>query len=140
MKRYNAALTCSSPIISNSRKHSVVKSFCSLLIQSVSLLILSLSFLSCSTFPKDEWDANVGALDYDQAVINMGPPSSQATLSDGSIVAEWLLRRGRNQFFVMDNTPGFGMQNITEMGSPDFYLRLVFDENGKLLSWKRVAK
>lgn len=106
----------------------------------VSCIALIISGFGCSTFPKSDWDANVGELNYDQVVIEMGPPASQASLSDGSIVAEWLLRRGRDRFFMMNTSPGFGVQNVTEMGSPDFYLRLVFDSEGTLKSWKRVAK
>lgn len=103
-------------------------------------IALGLSGTGCSTFPKSDWDSNVGELHYDQVVIEMGPPASQAELKDGSIVAEWLLRRGRDRFFMMNTSPGFGVQNVTEMGSPDFYLRLVFDSEGTLKSWKRVAK
>lgn len=108
-----------------------------LIVASVALIFAG---SGCSTFPKSDWDANVGELNYDQVVIEMGPPASQAELKDGSIVAEWLLRRGRDRFFMMNTSPGFGVQNVTEMSSPDFYLRLVFDSEGTLKSWKRVAK
>ncbi len=105
------------------------------------LVSLSLIFLCCCvTFPKEEWNASIGQLSYDQAVTDMGPPVAQAELSDGSRVAEWLLRKGRDRFFMADNSPGFGVQNFTEMGSPDFYLRLIFDPQGVLTSWKRVTK
>lgn len=105
------------------------------------LASLSLIFLCCcATFPKEEWNASIGQLSYDQAVTDMGPPAAQAELSDGSRVAEWLLRKGRDRFFMVDTSPGFGVQNVTEMGSPDFYLRLIFDPQGVLKSWRRVTK
>ena len=105
------------------------------------LVSLSLVFLCCcATFPKEEWNSNIGKLSYDQVVTDMGPPAAQAELSDGSRVAEWILRKGRDSFFMVDTSPGFGVQNVTEMGSPDFYLRLIFDSEGVLKSWRRVTK
>jgi hypothetical protein len=41
----------------------------------------------------------VGHYTVDQAVIELGPPDNAAKLSNGSLVADWLTRRGRNAIY-----------------------------------------
>lgn len=50
----------------------------------------------CAT-QKINWAGRVGAYTFDQAVVELGPPDKQAKLTDGSVVAEWLTRRGNRQ-------------------------------------------
>jgi opacity protein-like surface antigen len=92
-----------------------------------------------------DWTARVGNYTYDQAVLEFGPPDKSAKLADGTIVAEWLTRRGQvlvtpQPYFI---PPGgyFGpavAYNQTYM--PALYLRLTFDANGKLKAEKKFTR
>lgn len=105
----------------------------------------------CST-PKVDWNLRVGTYSYDDAVRELGPPDKSATLSDGSTVADWLTARG------MQTATGFGAGIgrygryshgyaypgppvvVMDPPTPDRFLRLTFDPQGKLASWQRVYK
>jgi hypothetical protein len=101
------------------------------------------------TVRKVDWGARVGSYTYDQAISEMGPPERSAPLSDGSTVAEWIERRGLKSGYV---SGGFGSYSpyhpyggfyggptvITD--SPDAVLRLTFDKDGKLVTWKKVLR
>src|SRR2546422_1315490 len=59
------------------------------------VLAMAAFFLSgCKTTPKVDWNSRVGNYTYDQAVAELGPPDKSAKLSDGTMVAEWMTRRG----------------------------------------------
>ena len=45
----------------------------------------------CVTGPRVEWPARVGHYLYDDAVKEFGPPDRKETLTDGSVVAQWVL-------------------------------------------------
>jgi hypothetical protein len=90
----------------------------------------------------------VGVITYNQAVVELGPPDKQAKLEDGTLVADWLTRRGYTQTYV---SPGFyspyrryyypGVAPmISESRMPDYFLRLVFGADGSLQSWKQYAR
>ena len=51
----------------------------------------------CAT-PRIDWQARVGHYTYDQAILELGPPEKSATLTDGSVVADWLTQRGSDDF------------------------------------------
>jgi len=103
-------------------------------------LALALFLAGCAT-QKVDWSARVGNYTLDQAIVDFGPPDKQAKLQDGTVVAEWLTRRG-----YIYSTPGVspGWGDPFYPGSinstPDFYLRLTFDPAGKLAAWKKFAK
>jgi hypothetical protein len=96
--------------------------------------------------PKINWAARVGVYTYDQAVLELGPPDKQAKLGDGTIVAEWLTRRGYSQVYIpygagaplWNYYPLYPVYNQTYV--PDDYLRLVFGPDGRLKSWKNIVK
>jgi hypothetical protein len=108
-------------------------------------------FLStgCAT-NKVDWNARIGNYTHDQAVMELGPPDKSAKLSDGTLVAEWLTRRG----YAYGSTGmfyGYGYpyhyyypapfyHYYYDPPSPDYFIRLTFAPDGKLLSWKRVAR
>lgn len=106
----------------------------------------------CVTTPPIEWASRVGAYSYDQAVIDMGPPDKLATLSDESIVAEWMTRRGRYYgsslsygsygypYSPYGYHPSYSMTPYSVSRSPDTFLRLVFDPEGLLTSWTDFRK
>lgn len=105
--------------------------------------------LAGCTAPRVDWSTRVGTYTYDQAVTDYGPPDKEAVLSDGSKVTEWLTRRGWNGGFV--SVYGYpyahpryrgqlGATTYYEPGAPDYWLRLKFDAEGKLLEWRKVVR
>jgi hypothetical protein len=111
----------------------------------VPAVFAALLLAGCVT-PKIDWAARVGNYTYDQAVMEFGPPDKSAKLSDGSTVAEWLTRRGQvvvapEPCFVQ---PGWYFAPPAPMYSetyvPARFLRLAFDANGRLNTWKEFAR
>ena len=112
---------------------------------------LALVLLSgCATTPKIDWSSRIGTYTYEQAVVELGPPDKHATLSDGTLVAEWLLHRGYTQAYapLHGGWHGYGPwfygpmypAYIDTYTSPDSFLRLIFDPHGLLKDWKRYYK
>ena len=106
----------------------------------VALLLL----VGCATHRVD-WGSRIGTYTFDNAVIELGPPDKQAKLEDGTLVADWLTRRGSTFAY-----PAYGFVNSpywyatppvpTYVDTPDYFLRLIFAPDGKLRSWKRFAR
>jgi hypothetical protein len=117
-----------------------------LLARVTALAALAVVFVlaGCAT-RKIDWAGRVGNYTFDQAVLEMGPPDKQAKLQDGTIVAEWLTRRGQPY-----SSPAFGYTPWSYYGpyypgnvdgyTPDYFLRLTFGPDGKLKSWKKIAR
>lgn len=112
------------------------------------VLLASLGLLinGCST-NKVDWAARVGAYTFDQAVIELGPPDKQATLSDGTRVADWMTRRGGVRRVTVGpyytaGPHGYGSAYPTYVDHriPDFFLRLVFSAEGNLEEWKKLTR
>jgi len=110
----------------------------------VSLLLLLLSAGCAST--KIDWNSRIGNYNYDQAVVELGPPDKSAKLTDGTRVAEWLTRRGYSGGSV-GFMYGYGhpyyyhpWYHYYEPPSPDYFLRLTFAPDGKLRAYQRVAR
>ncbi len=103
-------------------------------------LTVAALMVGCSTTQMVDWDARVANFSYDQAVAELGPPDKQATLTDGSTVAEWVTRRSGGSsvsFGTGFYGSGVGGGVGQTVGSPDRWLRLVFDRKGMLASWSR---
>ena len=115
---------------------------------------LAVLLVGCATTPKIDWAARVGNYTYDQTVLELGPPDRWAKLQDGTTVAEWLTDRGvtyvHANFAYGYPYPYWGWgaplypygafyPAFTET-SPDYYLRLTFDPEGKLVAWKKVTR
>src|SRR5438094_7507721 len=114
------------------------------------LLILQLGlclFLTGCASTKIDWNSRIGNYTYDQAVLELGPPDKSAKLSDGSIVAEWMTRRGYSGGSV-GIMYGYGYPyyhyhpwyHYYEPPSPDYFIRLTFGPDGKLQAYKRVVR
>lgn len=98
----------------------------------------------CAT-QKLDWAGRVGHYTYDQAILEIGPPDKQAKLADGTVVAEWLTRRG-----YVYSSPAFGYGPWAYYGpyypgsvdtyTPDYFLRLTFGPDGTLSSWRKFAR
>ncbi len=108
----------------------------------------------CAT-PHIDWAARVGVYTYDQAVLEYGPPDKQVRLQNGTLVAEWLIRHGYSQTYIPYVPYGSGSPYcygypywpypypypayVTSY-APDYYLRLIFGPNNRLIAWKNFVK
>jgi hypothetical protein len=99
-----------------------------------------LFFCGCAT-AKIDWSKRIGTYTYDQAVLELGPPSKQAKLTDGTTVADWLTHRGYYYAYA-PGAYGYGAWGyapyVDTYRTPDSYLRLTFGPDAKLHSWKRI--
>jgi hypothetical protein len=109
--------------------------------------VLAMALAGCAT-NKIDWAARVGTYTLDQAKLDLGPPDKEAKLSDGTVVAEWLTRRG---YYYSHPIGGFYgpygpwcygpfYPGYIDSYSPDYYLRLTFGPDGRLTAWKKFAK
>jgi hypothetical protein len=105
--------------------------------------LISLALLqaaACATTPRIDWGARVGSYTYDQAIVEFGPPDKSAKLKDGTLVGEWMTRRGYKSGTIHGFYGSYGIHHFDEMPSPDQYLRLTFDPENKLKEWKYLWK
>jgi hypothetical protein len=109
----------------------------------LSVVLLGLLVGGCAT-QKIHWPERVGTYNLDQAVLEFGPPDKQAKLTDGTIVAEWLTRRGSNHLYVSSGYfpywSGSPYSTYVDTYTPDYFLRLTFDPAGLLKSWKQFTR
>jgi hypothetical protein len=109
------------------------------------VVLLVLAPAGCST-PKINWAERVGTYTYDQAVLDFGPPDHSATLTDKTVVAEWLTARGLSHGYGGVGSGygpwgyGSGWQAYTVTPGLEYYLRLTFGPDGRLAAWKKVTK
>lgn len=110
-------------------------------------LFLVLLFTGCASTPKVDWNKRVGAFTYDQAVIEMGPPNRSSKLTDGSTVAEWLQQLRPRAGMTFGARTGFttggvgiGVGQTVSPAQKGQYLRLTFDQAGKLTNWENVVR
>ena len=108
-------------------------------------LLLGLFVTAGCATNKINWNDRIGAYTYDQAVIELGPPDKHEKLTDGTVVAEWLTQRGRTAFVGGGGYYGYpGSRGYYGpayvQGAPDYFLRLTFGPDGKLVTWKKFAR
>lgn len=118
-----------------------------LLLRQLGFALLLGTFIlgGCAT-NKVDWNARIGNLTFDQAVLEFGPPAKQAKLTDGTVVAEWQTQRGRTHTYYEPvyghgyrhryYGPAYPMPVTTS--TPDCFLRLTFDPAGQLTAWKKI--
>jgi hypothetical protein len=108
-------------------------------------LLLALLLAGCATTPKIDWASRVGIYTHDQAILDFGPPDRTAKLGDGTVVAEWLTRRGYSRGY---SAAGYGYWHgwwpyyppYFDSYSPDYFLRLTFGPDGTLKAWQTVTR
>ena len=109
------------------------------------LAVLAGTLLTGCVTERIDWPARIGSYTFDQAILEFGPPDKSATLQDGTIVADWLTARGTTW---VHGGWGWGSPSWYWYGpyypmyvttSPDHFLRLTFDPNGKLAAWRRFT-
>jgi hypothetical protein len=109
-----------------------------------SLVVLSLLALpACASKPKPDWNQRIGHYTFDDAVREMGPPFSSATLQAGGIVAEWFLKPGPQFSFGLGSgyaggSSAVGVSQAVTIPTPGHYLRLVFGPDSQLQHWENV--
>lgn len=108
-------------------------------------LVAGLLLVGCAS--KTDWNTRVGVYTYDDAVKDYGPPDKSATTSDGTTVAEWLLRSGQtfaNQRFLNYGPyryyPNMVYGPADFYTTPDYFLRLTFGPDRKLTAVKKFSK
>jgi hypothetical protein len=106
--------------------------------------LLALVVWSGCAGPRIDWDNRIGNYTYDQAVLELGPPDKAANLSDGMLVADWFTRgRAGPQLSFGLGTGFYGRRSAVTVGQsvgtspPPQYLRLTFDTQGTMVSWRR---
>lgn len=113
--------------------------------------LLLLLLAGCTTRPTIDWSGRMGSYTYDQAVIDYGPPDKSAQLSDKSMVVEWLTRPGGYDVhshgygyyghpYRPYGYPGYAAGPYDVSRSPDRFLRLVFDPEGRLKGFNEFNK
>ncbi len=111
----------------------------------LALLTALLTLAGCASRPKVDWSARIGNYTFDQAVLDYGPPTKQAKLTDGTLVAEWQTQRGYTQTEYIPyggyRYRRWGYYGGTPVTTyyPDAFLRLTFGPDGKLTAWKKVV-
>ncbi len=102
--------------------------------------------VGCAT-PHVDWTARIGVYTYDQAVLDYGPPDKQVRLQDGTTVAEWLIQHGYSQTYVPYvygppywNGYPYPYPAYVTSYAPNYYLRLIFGPNNRLVTWKNFVK
>jgi hypothetical protein len=104
----------------------------------MALLLLLLCFLGCAT-GRIDWNSRIGGYSYDQAVLELGPPDKAAQLTDGTVVGEWLMYRGRAGY----TQRVYSYRHVWDTYDPplpDRFVRLTFGPDGMLQQWRNVAK
>ena len=97
-----------------------------------------LLLVGCAT-TKIDWNSRVGNYTYDDAIAELGVPDRDATLSDGSMVAEWLQARGGAYGSTYSSRYSrFHTYDVHEF--PDRYLRLTFGPDRQLRAATRFAR
>lgn len=111
------------------------------------LPVLCALLSGCASTPKIDWDSRVGTYTYDQAVLDFGPPTKEAKLQDGTVVAEWMTQRGYTETYYPGpayypyryRRYGYAGTAPVMTSSPDVFLRLTFGPDGILKAWKQVT-
>lgn len=113
----------------------------------LALLALTIAcMVGCKTTPPVDWQARVGSYTYDQAVTDLGPPDSQAKLTDGQTVAKWVTHRNGGAGLSIGtgflsggggSAVGVGMSQSVGSGSRDRTLTLTFGTNNVLSAWSK---
>src|SRR5262245_14700544 len=100
----------------------------------------------CATHRID-WARRVGHFRYDQEGLGLGTPDKNAKLTDGTMVAEWLTRRGYAYSYASYPYPFYAgwygpyyPGYINSYTTPDYFVRLTFGPDGQLRDWKRFYK
>ena len=111
-------------------------------------LALAAVVTGCVAVDRVDWTARVGHYSYDDAVKEFGPPDGKETLTDGGIVAKWVLE-GRREFeSPYSGWYGYGPRYRRWHGgpppgwysTPELMLRMEFGQDHQLVAAKRYER
>jgi len=101
--------------------------------------VLAALCLGCASKILDKYTSRIGTLTYDEALLELGPPSHVADLDGGGKVADWLQQSSRvysspSTSVVVGPWPGGVLMNTGgNVGStPSVYLFLTFGSDHRL--------
>jgi hypothetical protein len=109
----------------------------------LTLLALATALIAgCKTTKPIDWNSRVGTYTFDQAVVELGPPDKQTTLSDGKLVAQWITHRNGGSSFGIgtgfySGNVGVGVGQSVGSGYRDRILTLTFGPDGRLVAWSK---
>lgn len=114
-------------------------------IRTLIAVLLLIAAAGCAT-SRVNWDARKGHYTIDQAILELGPPTTRAKTSDGTVVAEWLVQSGYVHAFPSYGYYGAypygyvgpGYANVVSV--PNYWLRLTFGPDGQLREWKNFYR
>ena len=90
----------------------------------------------CQTAGGSKWDKRIGEATFADAVSELGQPDRSVELSDGSLVAQWLHRKGEDRL-THKILYGGGPSDIKDgPRMSDKYLNMTFDRERKLTTWR----
>ncbi len=103
-------------------------------------LVVAGVLAGCATAP--DWSPRVGHYAYDDAVKEYGPPDRKETLTDGTVVADWLIS---TRHIISTPAPGYyrrrfwgGAMDVYD--TPETHLQLTFGPDHKLTAGKQFFK
>lgn len=114
-------------------------------LQRSALVCLALVWLLAGCAHKIDWKSRVGSYTYDDAVRELGPPDKKETLSDNTLVAEWVTIMGWSQTTRHPVRPVlrsdvFWSYETSTSSTPDTIVRLTFSPERKLTDFKRFYR
>lgn len=104
------------------------------------MLFLATTFLTCCTTTVVDWNSRIGTYTYNQAVLQLGSPDKQATLSNGKVVAQWITLHGNNGTSTGPDLSSAYFGTAGQNNPQTFknhVLQLTFGTDDKLVSWKK---
>jgi hypothetical protein len=108
------------------------------------VLAIALTIGGCAT-QRVNWQSRVGNYTYDDAVREYGPADKHDQLTDGTLVADWIVREGHAvttpQPYLMgpDNMgPAHPIFNSSYV--PTYFMELTFGPDSKLKSYKNYYR
>ena len=109
--------------------------------------VIGLIGAGCQALKQVDWDGRVGQYSYEQAVAELGRPTTEAKLAGGLRRVEWITNSGASAGRTLT---GAGYRRATLGVLPlepteihrlrDRYLRLTFDKAGGLAAWEHGTK
>lgn len=109
-----------------------------------SLLFLAFLISGCAT-QRVNWQTRVGNYTYDNAVHEYGPADKRDQLSDGTVVADWIVREGHavtvpQPYLTGPDGMGAARPVFNSGYMPAYFMELTFGPDGKLASYKNYYR
>lgn len=104
------------------------------------VLAIALVIGGCAT-QRINWQTRIGNYTYDDAIREFGPSDKHDQLSDGTIIADWVVREGHTvtapqPYLTGPDGMGPAMSGFSSTYVPTYYMRMTFGPDGKLQSYK----